>query len=76
MSLHSRKNLVLEGVEHAEDASLFTYRDVNSTHVAVLLARSVDALVDDDAPHNVLKFRLGCDFDEGDDLVSSEISVV
>ena len=38
--------------------------------MAVILAQSVDNLVDNDSPQNIVKFRLGCDFDTGDDLVS------
>lgn len=56
-------------MDKEEDAALFTYRDVNRTHVSVVLAQSLDRLVDSDSPQNVVKFRLGCDFDSGDDLV-------
>lgn len=68
--IFSRKNLSLQPVDKEEDAHLFTYRDLNRTHVSVVLAQSVDHLVDSDSPQNVVKFRLGCDFDAGDDLVS------
>lgn len=60
---------MLQAVDREEDAHLFTYRDVNRTHVSIVLAQSVDDLVDSDTPQNVVKFRLGCDFDTGDDLV-------
>ncbi|XP_045496729.1 cadherin-89D isoform X1 [Colias croceus] len=75
VEVHPRKNLLLQPVDREEDAHLFTYRDVNRTHVAVVLAQSVDQLVDSDTPQNVVKFRLGCDFDEGDDLISAYLSV-
>ncbi|XP_028176911.1 cadherin-89D [Ostrinia furnacalis] len=75
VEVHPRKNLSLQPVDREEDAHLFTYRDVNRTHVAVVLAQSVDALVDSDTPQNVVKFRLGCDFDTGDDLISAYLSV-
>ncbi|XP_050667758.1 cadherin-89D [Leptidea sinapis] len=75
VEVHPRKNLVLQAVERSEDAHMFTYRDLNRTHVAVVLAQSVDHLVDSAAPQNVLKFRLGCDFDSGDDLISAYLSV-
>ncbi|XP_014359554.2 cadherin-89D isoform X1 [Papilio machaon] len=75
VEVHPRKNLVLQAVDREEDAHLFTYRDVNRTHVAVLLAQSVDQLVDREAPQNVVKFRLGCDFHTGDDLISAYLSV-
>ncbi|XP_047517849.1 cadherin-89D [Pieris napi] len=75
VEVHPRKDLVLQAVDREEDAALFTYRDVNRTHVAVVLAQSVEHLVDSDSPHNVVKFRLGCDFDTGDDLISAYLSV-
>ncbi|XP_053605613.1 cadherin-89D isoform X2 [Plodia interpunctella] len=75
VEVHPRKNLSLQPVDKEEDAQLFTYRDVNRTHVSVVLAQSVDGLVDSDAPQNVVKFRLGCDFDTGDDLISAYLSV-
>nr|XP_034828894.1 cadherin-89D [Maniola hyperantus] len=75
VEVHPRKNLVLQPVDREEDAHLFTYRDVNRTHVSVVLAQSVDSLVDSDSPQNVVKFRLGCDFDTGDDLISAFLSV-
>lgn len=71
ISINFRKNLVIQSVDREDDANLFTYRDVNRTHVSVVLAQSVDDLVDNDSPQNVVKFRMGCDFDTGDDLVSS-----
>ncbi|XP_026333507.1 cadherin-89D isoform X6 [Hyposmocoma kahamanoa] len=75
VEVHPRKNLSLQPVEKEEDAALFTYRDVNRTHVSVVLAQSLDHLVDSDSPQNVVKFRLGCDFDSGDDLISAYLSV-
>ncbi|XP_075975934.1 cadherin 89D isoform X3 [Anticarsia gemmatalis] len=75
VEVHPRKNLSLQPVDREEDAHLFTYRDVNRTHVSVVLAQSVDELVDSDSPQNVVKFRLGCDFDSGDDLISAYLSV-
>lgn len=75
VEVHPRKNLNLQPVDREEDAHLFTYRDLNRTHVSVILAQSIDSLVDSDSPQNVVKFRLGCDFDEGDDLISAYLSV-
>ncbi|XP_063390522.1 cadherin-89D isoform X2 [Cydia fagiglandana] len=75
VEVHPRKNLSLQPVDREEDAEFFTYRDVNRTHVAVVLAQPVDALVDSDSPQNVVKFRLGCDYDAGDDLISAYLSV-
>ncbi|KAL4702872.1 hypothetical protein ACJJTC_003995 [Scirpophaga incertulas] len=75
VEVHPRKNLHLQSLDREEDAQLFTYRDVNRTHVSVVLAQSVDTLVDSDTPQNVVKFRLGCDFDSGDDLISAYLSI-
>ncbi|XP_037975546.2 cadherin-89D isoform X2 [Plutella xylostella] len=75
VEVHPRKNLSLQPVDKEEDAHLFTYRDVNRTHVSVVLAQSLEELVDSDNPQNVVKFRLGCDFDTGDDLISAYLSV-
>ncbi|OXU25849.1 hypothetical protein TSAR_005482 [Trichomalopsis sarcophagae] len=59
-----------------EDSKYFAYKDVNKTHVSVVLAQSLEDLVDADAPRNLLKFRLGCDYSDGSDsLVSSHLSV-
>lgn len=58
-----------------EDSKYFAYRDVNMTHVSVILAQSLEDLVDDDAPRNLLKFRLGCDYSDGtNSLVSIAIT--
>ncbi|XP_049870904.1 cadherin-89D [Pectinophora gossypiella] len=75
VEVHPRKNLSVQPVDREEDAQLFTYRDVNRTHVSIVLAQSLDQLVDSDTPQNVVKFRLGCDFDTGDDLISAYLSV-
>lgn len=49
----------------------FTYRDVNRTTVSLLLARSLEDVVDTDNPRNVLKFKISCDQDDGEDIVSN-----
>jgi len=49
----------------------FTYRDLNKTMVSVLLAKSLEDLVDSKTPRNVLKFKLSCDYHDGEDTVSS-----
>ncbi|CAH2040894.1 unnamed protein product, partial [Iphiclides podalirius] len=66
---------MLQAVDKEDDTHLFTYRDVNRTHVSVVLAQSVEHLVDSDSPQNVVKFRLGCDFNSGDDIISAFLSV-
>ncbi|KAM3959946.1 LOW QUALITY PROTEIN: cadherin 89D [Aphomia sociella] len=75
VEVHPRKNLSLQPVDKEDDAHYFTYRDVNRTHVSVVLAQSLNSMVDSDTPQNVMKFRLGCDFDSGDDLISAYLSV-
>lgn len=53
----------------SEDVNYFTYRDVNRTTVALVLARSLDDLVDTESPQNVLKFKLMCEYHDGEDTV-------
>lgn len=53
-----------------EDVNYFTYRDVNRTTVSLLLAASLEDLVDTDYPRNVLKLKVSCDYDDGEDIVS------
>lgn len=48
-----------------EDSKYFAYKDVNKTHVSVVLGQSLEDLVDADAPRNLLKFRLSCDYSDG-----------
>jgi hypothetical protein len=48
----------------------FTYQDVSSEVVSVILAQSLEDLVDSENPQNVLKFRLVCDYSDGEDTVS------
>ncbi|CAH1400247.1 unnamed protein product [Nezara viridula] len=53
-----------------EDAHFFKIRPLNSTHVSLRLSQSLENLVDNPVPQNVLKFRLACDSDEHDETVS------
>ena len=53
-----------------EDAHYFTYRDLNRTTVSLVLARSLEDLVDSPNPQNVLKFKVVCDYDYEEDVVS------
>jgi hypothetical protein len=52
-----------------EDIRYFTYLDLDSQVVSVLLAESLEDLVDSESPQNVLKFRLVCDYSDGEDTV-------
>lgn len=53
-----------------EDADFFSYKETNRTHVSLILARSLEDLVDAESPRNLLKFRVTCDLGTGDSLVS------
>ncbi|XP_015602110.1 cadherin-89D isoform X2 [Cephus cinctus] len=76
LEVHPRNHLSIMPVDKEEDTKYFTYKDVNKTHAAVILAKSLENLVDGDAPRNLLKFRLVCDYTDGSDsLVSSHLSV-
>lgn len=59
-----------------EDVSYFTYLDVDSQVVSVLLAQSLENLVDSESPQNVLKFRLVCDYSDGEDTVMQHFGVL
>ncbi|XP_058809929.1 cadherin-89D [Phymastichus coffea] len=76
LEVHPRSNLNIMPVDREEDSKYFAYKDVNKTHVSVVLAQSLEDLVDADAPRNLLKFRLSCDYSDGtNSLVSSHLSV-
>ncbi|KAH0809889.1 hypothetical protein GEV33_012901 [Tenebrio molitor] len=70
VEVYPRNNLSLKPVDKDEDVHYFTYRDLNRTTVSLLLARSLEDLVDSDNPRNVLKFKVTCDYDDGEDIVS------
>lgn len=50
----------------------FRYRALNQSVVSVRLAQSLEDLVDSATPRNVLKLRLVCDYDDGDDTVAHD----
>ncbi|XP_050312281.1 cadherin-89D isoform X2 [Anthonomus grandis grandis] len=75
VEVHPRNNLNLLPVDKNEDVSYFTYRDLNRTTVSLLLAKSLEDLVDSTSPRNVLKFKLSCDFNDGEDTITSSLSV-
>ncbi|KAL1491992.1 hypothetical protein ABEB36_012502 [Hypothenemus hampei] len=70
-----RNELSLLPVDKNEDVTYFTYRDVNRTTVSVLLAKSLEDLVDTNTPRNVLKFKLSCDYHDGEDTITSSLSI-
>lgn len=44
--------------------------------MSVLLAQSLEDLVDSESPQNVLKFRLVCDYSDGEDTVIQHCGVL
>lgn len=64
----------LAHVLQAEDVDYFKFRAVNRSVVSVRLAKSLENLVDGASPQSVLKFRMVCDYDDGDDTVSTFFS--
>lgn len=40
---------------------------MNETHVSLVLAQSLEDLVDTESPRNLLKFRVVCDYNDGGD---------
>ncbi|XP_031334592.1 cadherin-89D isoform X1 [Photinus pyralis] len=75
IEVHPRRNLNLSSIDRNDDVHYFTYRELNETTIALVLARSLDDLVDTDSPQNVLKFKLVCDYEDGEDTISSSLSV-
>ncbi|XP_046673716.1 cadherin-89D isoform X2 [Homalodisca vitripennis] len=75
VEVHPRRNLTIQPVDKADDVQFFRYRPVNKTVVSVRLAQSLEDLVDSPNPRNVLKLRLVCDYDDGDDTIMSYLSV-
>ncbi|KAM0727270.1 Cadherin-89D [Formica fusca] len=72
---HPRDRLVITSVDKEEDAGFFAYKETNETHVSLILAQSLEDLVDAESPRNLLKFRVSCDSGTGDSSVSSHLSV-
>ncbi|CAD6233777.1 GSCOCG00007273001-RA-CDS [Cotesia congregata] len=76
LEIHPRSHLTIMPVDKDEDARYFAYRDINSTHISVILAQSLEELVDAEIPRNLLKFRFVCDYSDGaNSLTSSHLSV-
>ncbi|CAG9765181.1 unnamed protein product [Ceutorhynchus assimilis] len=75
VDVYPRNNLNLLPVDKTEDVNYFTFRDVNKTTVSLLLAKSLEDLVDTNRPRNVLKFKLSCDYNDGEDTITSSLSV-
>lgn len=60
MRAHPRNRITLKSSGNAADRRYFRVKEVNETHVQVLLDKSVDDLVDREVPQNVLKFKIEC----------------
>ena len=54
--------MILQG----DDVSYFALTEVNPNVVEIKLRRSLDNIVDNDSPQNILKFRLVCFPDEAE----------
>ncbi|XP_057327714.1 cadherin-89D isoform X4 [Microplitis mediator] len=65
LEIHPRSHLTIMPVDKDEDARYFAYKDINATHISVILAQSLEELVDSEIPRNLLKFRFVCDYSDG-----------
>ncbi|XP_073992691.1 cadherin 89D isoform X2 [Rhodnius prolixus] len=74
VEVHPRRNLTIQPVDQKEDAHFFKFKTVNRTHISLKLAQSLENLVDNPVPQNVLKFRLVCDYQDGEDTINSYLS--
>lgn len=60
-SFRNRKSIELRGIDRSsKDDKYFRIRELNSSRVQIVLRESLDDLVDNDAPHNILKFKIQC----------------
>ncbi|XP_078053550.1 cadherin 89D [Augochlora pura] len=76
LEAHPRNHISIMPVDRDEDARFFAYKQANKTHVSLVLAQSLEDLVDTESPRNLLKFRVVCDYnDGGDSMVTSHLSV-
>ncbi|XP_029156895.1 cadherin-89D isoform X2 [Nylanderia fulva] len=75
LEVYPRDRLAITPVDKEEDAGFFAYKETNKTHVSLILAQSLEDLVDAESPRNLLKFRVSCDSGTGDTSVSAHLSV-
>ncbi|XP_020296621.1 cadherin-89D-like [Pseudomyrmex gracilis] len=75
LEVHPRNRLVIIPVDKEEDAGFFTYKETNTTHISIILAQSLEDLVDTETPRNLLKFRISCDSDASDSVVSCPVII-
>lgn len=47
-------------MERTTDDKYFRIKELNATTIQILLTKSLNDLVDSDAPQNILKFKLQC----------------
>ncbi|XP_039443022.1 cadherin-89D isoform X2 [Culex pipiens pallens] len=57
---YPRNSILIARTENSSDGEYFKLKEVNSTVVSVILNRSLDDLVDSDAPQSILKFSVFC----------------
>lgn len=68
---YPRQRVILRNSDSIGDRRYFKLKDINNTHIQVLLDKSIDDLVDRDVPQNILKFKIECSGrDEQQDLTS------
>ncbi|XP_035703696.1 cadherin-89D isoform X2 [Folsomia candida] len=66
-----KHNLTLESIDKGDDAKYFALSESSSQEVDLLLARSLENIVDNDSPQNILKFRIVCYPSSGSDRTPS-----
>ncbi|CAO1442494.1 unnamed protein product [Diamesa serratosioi] len=58
--VYPRKSIELRAIDRSSDDKYFRIREINSSTIAIHLERSLDELVDNDTPQNILKFKIQC----------------
>ncbi|KAL7016761.1 hypothetical protein ACKWTF_010126 [Chironomus riparius] len=62
MNVFPRKSIELRAIDRSsgDDHKYFRIHEVNGTTIQIILSQTLDDLVDNDNPQNVLKFKIQC----------------
>jgi hypothetical protein len=58
-----------------DDHKYFRIHEVNGTTIQIILSKTLDDLVDNDAPQNVLKFKIQCNSMHGSNRRNHDVSL-
>lgn len=76
LQAYPRNMIFINGTsESPDDKRYFKLKEINNTNVQVLLDKSIDDLVDQDVPKNVLKFKIECMRKRNGERLYNQISI-